>query len=101
MKALAYAFSAENPHALRNILLVAVTVAYLAVIVVLFLRLRHANQKMADRMKELNKQKQNRLPKKQKLLHRKNRLRANYILAVHAQKKHILIRKCRSIISAL
>ena len=58
MKALAYAFSAENPHALRNILLVAVTVAYLAVIVVLFLRLRHANQKMADRMKELNKQKQ-------------------------------------------
>ena len=38
MKALAYAFSAENPHALRNILLVAVTVAYLAVIVVLFLR---------------------------------------------------------------
>lgn len=37
MKALAYAFSAENPHALRNILLVAVTVAYLAVIVVLFL----------------------------------------------------------------
>ena len=53
MKALAYAFSAENPHALRNILLVAVTVAYLAVIVVLFLRLRHANQKMADRMKEL------------------------------------------------
>ena len=27
MKALAYAFSAENPHALRNILLVAVTVA--------------------------------------------------------------------------
>ena len=80
MKALAYAFSAENPHALRNILLVAVTIAYLVVIVVLFLRLRHANQK---------------------LLHRKNRLRANYILAVHAQKKHILIRKCRSMISAL
>ena len=52
MKALAYAFSAENPHALRNILLVAVT------IVVLFLRLRHANQKMANRMKELSKQKQ-------------------------------------------
>ena len=26
MKALAYAFSAENPHALRNILLVAVTI---------------------------------------------------------------------------
>ena len=49
MKALAYAFSAENPHALRNILLVAVTIAYLVVIVVLFLRLRHANQKMADR----------------------------------------------------
>lgn len=45
MKALAYAFSAENPHALRNILLVAVTIAYLVVIVVLFLRLRHANQK--------------------------------------------------------
>ena len=58
MKALAYAFSAENPHALRNILLVAVTIAYLVVIVVLFLRLRHANQKMADRMKELSKQKQ-------------------------------------------
>ena len=58
MKALAYAFSAENPHALRNILLVAVTIAYLVVIVVLFLRLRHANQKMADRMKELNNQKQ-------------------------------------------
>ena len=56
MKALAYAFSAENPHALRNILLVAVTIAYLVVIVVLFLRLRHANQKMADRMKELSKQ---------------------------------------------
>ena len=54
MKALAYAFSAENPHALRNILLVAVTIAYLVVIVVLFLRLRHANQKMADRMKELS-----------------------------------------------
>ena len=58
MKALAYAFSAENPHALRNILLVAVTIAYLVVIVVLFLRLRHANQKMANRMKELSKQKQ-------------------------------------------
>ena len=54
MKALAYAFSAENPHALRNILLVAVTIAYLVVIVVLL----HANQKMADRMKELSKQKQ-------------------------------------------
>ena len=102
MKALAYAFSAENPHALRNILLVAVTIAYLVVIVVLFLRLRHANQKMADRMKELSKQKQaEQAAKKQKLLHRKNHLRANYILAVHAQKKHILIRKCRSIISAL
>ena len=58
MKALAYAFSAENPHALRNILLVAVTVAYLVVIVVLFLRLRHANQKMADRMKELKQAEQ-------------------------------------------
>ena len=58
MKALAYAFSAENPHALRNILLVAVTIAYLGVIVVLFLRLRHANQKMADRLKELSQQKQ-------------------------------------------
>ena len=103
MKALAYAFSAENPHALRNILLVAVTIAYLVVIVVLFLRLRHANQKNggSDERTQQTKNKQNRLPKKQKLLHRKNRLRANYILAVHAQKKHILIRKCRSMISAL
>lgn len=102
MKALAYAFSAENPHALRNILLVAVTIAYLVVIVVLFLRLRHANQKMADRMKELSKQKQaEQAAKEAETADRKNRLRANYILAVHAQKKHILIRKCRSMISAL
>ncbi len=57
MKALAFAFSAENPHALRNILLVIVTVIYLIVLVVLFLYLRRANQKVADKMKQLQMEK--------------------------------------------
>lgn len=57
MKALAFAFSAENPHALRNILLVIVTIIYLIVLVVLFLHLRRANQKMADKMKQLQAEK--------------------------------------------
>ena len=57
MEAFALAFSAENPHALRNILLVILTILYLIVLIVLFLHLRRANQKVADKMKQLQEEK--------------------------------------------
>ena len=57
MEAFALAFSAENPHALRNILLVILTILYLIVLVVLFLHLRRANQQVADKMKQLQEEK--------------------------------------------
>lgn len=57
METFALAFSAENPHALRNILLVIITILYLIVLVILFLCLRRANQKVADKMKQLQKEK--------------------------------------------
>lgn len=57
MEAFALAFSADNPHALRNILLVIVTILYLIVLVVLFLHWQRANQKVADKMKQLQEEK--------------------------------------------
>lgn len=57
MEAFALAFSADNPHALRNILLVIVTILYLIVLVILFLFWQRANQKVADKMKQLQEEK--------------------------------------------
>ena len=93
MKALAYAFSAENPHALRNILLVAVTVAYLAVIVVLFLRLRHANQKMADRMKGIGKSVRHLGDRIQKIKEKKDTLVEFWNLEEHVRAREALIKE--------
>lgn len=57
METFSLAFSAENPHALRNILLVIITILYLIVLILLFLHLRRANQKAADKMKQLQEEK--------------------------------------------
>ncbi len=61
MESLLAAFSAENPHALRNLLLIVVTVLYLLAMVILFCLFWRANQKLIERKRQLKQSQQSQL----------------------------------------